>query len=189
MIDGQVMAAAMEVMVEAEAVAAVVVAEVEVEAVTMIAPTTRAKHGVVWREYREETLAIQTGEGAVLKMNALRATWSEFHLRTERCHAAKDSLGLTREAMRHRRKAAEYVRRLRFRTARRVLLTGLPEFNWMKIFVDREFFGDEIRDRLSHDVQRKLPPIQTRRLRLHLKRDRRESFRVRKHEKSVQGDG
>ena len=90
--------------------------------------------------------------------------------------------------MRHRHKAAEYVRSLRFRIARRVLLTELPEFNWMKIFVDREFFEDEIRDRLSHGGQRKLPPIQTRRLRLHLKRDRREWLRVRKHEKSVQGD-
>ena len=74
MIAGQIMAAAMEVTVEAEAVAAVVAAEAEVEAVTMIAPTTPARRGVVLRECREETLEILTGEGAVLKMSALRAT-------------------------------------------------------------------------------------------------------------------
>lgn len=115
----------------------------------------------------------------MLKMNALHATSSTLHLRTERCRAARDSWGPSRETIRHRHQAVEYVRRLRFQIVRRVLPNELREFSWMKTFAVREFFEDEIRDRLSHG-QRKL---RTQARRLRLKRDRREWLRVQNREK------
>ena len=77
--------------------------------------------------------------------------------------------------------AVDAIRRSRFRNVRRVLLNELRVLNWMKIFVVREFFEDEIRDRLSHDQRKTRTQARLPRLKL----DRREWLLVQNLEKIV----
>jgi hypothetical protein len=175
MIAGHTAAATAVVMVEAGAVA--VVAAVE----TIETTTTATRRGVAWRECREETSVIRTAEVAVFKTNALHATWSTPHLKTESYRGARGSSGQYRKAINYNVQC-DAIRRSRFRNVRRVPPNELRVFNWMKIFAVREFFEDEIRDRLSqHDARKLRTQAQLRLLRLKL--DLREWFRVRNRDK------
>ena len=58
------------------------------------------------------------------------------------------------------------IRLLISRNVRLVLLKGLPVWHWMKIFVAREFFEDEIRGRLIQDERNRQTQARLPRLKL-----------------------
>jgi hypothetical protein len=96
-------------------------------------------------------LIIQVGEVGPLTTNALHVESSTPHRETRNCRAAKVSRGMYREEVTVNRRRPDRlagIRLLIFRNVRLVLRRELPVWHWMKIFVVREFFEDEIRGRL-----------------------------------------
>ena len=155
-------------------VVAVVVAEVTVAAVevvaaeTIVTTTITARRGVVSHAFREENSIIQVGEVAALTTNALHVESSTPHRETRNCRAAKDSRVMYPEAPVKQRPAGPLagIRLSISRNVRLVLLKDLPVWHWMKIFVVREFFEDEIRGRLIQDERNRQKQARLPRLKL-----------------------